>query len=445
MRTNRIICGLLAVAVFSCSGASKQEIRFEVEAPEEAVVGEPVTFRDLSAGVQSRTWTFSNADVITTSEPFPAVTFKKAGNHICSIKNIMVNGDEMYRGFSVKVVDPEQDPEQEEYDDVGGILKISKIHIIEEPEDMFLRGIWPDSRLIPVKNGNKWQLFWAEAYSVLTEADTPWPEDHITQVTKENAVFGMGFDCVPNYNDYGSWFIGIFPQPQKDPAHYVGFYHGECHRDNGAYIKTIGVAYSEDYGRTWHDPAPILCDERGLEPEYYHPAGLGDGCVMWDPVKERYICIYQTLVGDNSLLCMAISEDPEGHSGTWKKWDGKGFTITGYDPKTGFGGFDVAIPNLSSVAGANPSIMWNYYLNKWVMVYHSWSQKVYMTFSDDLVNWSEPIRITLEPTQRSWYPNMISEDGGDLRGGKKIRMYFSSNMDFDTGQRDLAYQTIIFN
>ena len=52
-----------------------------------------------------------------------------------------------------------------------------------------------------------------------------------------------------------SWFIGVFPLEKN--GNYVGFYHAESHRDNesgyennkGVAYKSIGVTYSDDYGK----------------------------------------------------------------------------------------------------------------------------------------------------------------------------------------------------
>ena len=72
------------------------------------------------------------------------------------------------------------------------------------------------------------------------------------------------------------------------------------------------------------------------------------------------------------MITMACSEDPAGAAGTWKKWDGKAFTVEGCNGQTQLGGANIKIANLDTYAGGNPSVMWNHYIGKWVMVYHSW-------------------------------------------------------------------------
>lgn len=321
-------------------------------------------------------------------------------------------------------------------------LMVGPVSIVEEPGDGFMRGYWPDGKLIPVRRGEEWQLFWCEAYDVLTVASTPWPEDHVSQLKESNKVFGKGFSSIKDFNENGSWFIGIFPQ--GNDGHYVGFFHAESHwAGDGTAHKSIGVAYSDDYGYTWHDAAPIIVENR-LKPETPTWSGLGDGCVIWDSINSRYICYYQGKISSGAnTLCMAVSYDKEGASGTWKKWDGNDFTLYAYDAQTGIGGENIAIKPLNMAAGANPSVMWNTYLEKWVMVYASWGHYVYVSYSDDGITWSIPKKVIGKGTEPAWYPNMISEDG-DLVGGKTVKLYYSHNQG-SNGKRNIGCRTLIFN
>ena len=237
-------------------------------------------------------------------------------------------------------------------------VALGETKVAEQTSSTFMKGYWPDGKLIPVKKGNQWQLFWGEATDALTVGDTPYPEDHISKLVNSSKIWGKEFVRIDGFNDGGSWFIGIFPLEKA--GSYVGFFHAESHWDaSGTAHKSIGVAYSDDYGATWRDPQPIITDK---DPKPATPAwtGLGDGCVVWDSKNSRYICYYQGKVaGGANTLCMAASSDPAGAPGTWKKWDRDGFTIEACDPKTGLGGENIAIENLTSMSGANPSVMWN--------------------------------------------------------------------------------------
>ena len=138
---------------------------------------------------------------------------------------------------------------------------------------------------------------------------------------------------------------------------------------------------------------------------------------------------------------MAASDANDGVSGSWKKWNGSDFAISGFDAATGLGGVDHKIEGLSSIAGANPSVMWNSYLKRWVMVYSSWGQAIYMSTSEDGLNWEKPISIT-DKEEPATYPNLISSKG-DLEGAVIVKIYYGSNQN-NLGIRDFAYRTITY-
>ena len=336
---------------------------------------------------------------------------------------------------------PEIPPVPEvEWTDVNAFIAKSETQVVGQPEGTFMCGFWPDGKLISVKKGSEWQLFWGEATDALTNAATPYPEDHIAHLTDGSKVWGKEFSRIDGFNDGGSWFIGIFPLDSD--GHYAGFFHAESHwPGDGIAYKSVGVVYSDDFGVTWNDPQPIVVDETA-KPETPEWSGLGDGCVIWEPKTSRYICYYQakSTIGQNNL-CMAASSDRRGAPGTWKKWDGKDFTIEARDSETGLGGRNVAIANLRRIAGANPSVMWNTFLNRWVIVYAGWDKCVYMSFSDDGIVWDVPQKI-LGDDATAWYPNLIGSEG-DLVGGEYVKLYWSHNQD-EQGRREMAYCWIKF-
>ena len=141
-----------------------------------------------------------------------------------------------------------QTPEESEtWTEINGNVSMTETKVVEQGENTFMKGYWPDGKLIPVKKDNSWQLFWSESTDVLTVASTPFPEDHISDLTQENTVWGKEFDRTDGFNDGGSWFISIFPL--DEPGKYVGFFHAESHWDeSGIAHKSIGVVYSDDYG-----------------------------------------------------------------------------------------------------------------------------------------------------------------------------------------------------
>jgi hypothetical protein len=75
-----------------------------------------------------------------------------------------------------------------------------------------------------------------------------------------------------------------------------------------------------------------------------------------------------------------------------------------------------------------PSVHWNYYLNSYVVLFNRvlgqvWEQGgIYMSFSRDLLNWTEPILI-LETNE--YYPQVLGlgDNGTDTLGGQVVRVY----------------------
>lgn len=297
------------------------------------------------------------------------------------------------------------------------------------------QGYWPDGKFcfLPETDGSGWVCYWGEGDTFRTEARTTLLEDHIASNSWQT-VMGRDVNRIEGFNDGGSWIIGI---RRLNSGKLVGFFHAESWWSyDGTAFKSIGVTYSSDNGLTWEQGKRILAPSY---PKPQEPAwvGLGDGCVVWNEKRQQYICYYQEVEAGG--MCMAASSDPEGAPGTWKKWDGKDFTLEGCDQETQIGGKPILIEGLKSVCGSSPSVMWNDYLQKWMMVYTKWGGDIYLSLSTDGIDWSAPILILTESI-KPLYPNLISEEG-DVVGGKKVRLYYSKDQAF---KRKLAYREIEF-
>ena len=309
--------------------------------------------------------------------------------------------------------------------------------IILEQINVPWAGYWPDGKFcfLPETNNNSWVCYWGEGDTFRTEAGTTLLEDHIAN-NNWRPVIGRDIERLDGLNDGGSWIIGI---NRLENGKLVGFFHIESRwPGDGISFKSIGVSYSLENGLTWESIKRILA------PNYHKPqepawTGLGDGCVVWNSERQQYICYYQEVEAGG--LCMAASSDPEGAPGTWKKWDGEGFTIEGCNQETQIGGKPALIKGLQSVLGSNPSVMWNDYLQKWIMVYAKWGGDIYVSSSIDGIEWSTPALLLTESIN-PLYPNLVSEYG-DLAGGKSIRLYYSKDQQ-ENGIRKLAYRKIVF-
>ena len=105
------------------------------------------------------------------------------------------------------------------------------------------------------------------------------------------------------------------------------------------------------------------------------------------------------------------------------------------------GGQHGYIDTLNEAAGANPSVHWNTYLGKWVMVWGSWSGAVFISASRDGLAWDRPRQVvTSQRGDRAWYPTIIGPQG-DRVMGQDARLYYA---DFGGGARDFARRMIRF-
>ena len=289
---------------------------------------------------------------------------------------------------------------------------------------------YPDGHISVLPDGSEYIMFWAEFESHRSVGTTQFVEDQ-TALQPGNAVFGRR----GNFNTYdngGSWLMSVFRRQNDD---FIGFYHAEDHwyphTTNDIAWKSIGVTYSNDKGKTWQAGNQIITS---ATPKPATPTwgGTGDCCVVWDPVNSRWLCYYQ-----ENTISMAISTDPKGAPGTWKKYYFGGFT------EDGLGGRQSPLPSLASVPGGNPSVHWNTYLLKWVMVWHGWNPtRIYISASDDGITWDTPKSIIVsEIGGRAWYPTIIGNT--DVEAGQVAKIYYA-DIAADFSYRNFKSRTITF-
>jgi hypothetical protein len=245
-----------------------------------------------------------------------------------------------------------------------------------------------------------------------------------------------------NYDNGGIWLMSVF---RSSGPHLIGFFAAEdqycCPRDPQQVAwRSLGVASSQDDGVTWSTGQQILTagEQRPALDQPHLWGGNGDGSAIWDPQHCRWMMFYQ-----HEYLTAAVSSDPAGRPGTWKKY----FKPTPSDPgdftEPGLGGRDSPLEGVDQIHGGNPSVHFNDYLGKWVMVYHGWDPQVsYITASTDLLHWEKPVFLvkTANPPGRGWYPTIIGET--DLRAGRSAHLYYT-DMDKDDG-RYFMLRTITF-
>lgn len=290
----------------------------------------------------------------------------------------------------------------------------------------------PDGHISVLPDGKgKYMMFWSEFDNSRTVGDTQFPEDQKT-LEPVDPVFGgrVGNSGPSNgYNDGGSWLMSVH---RHNGDTLIGFYHGESHwypRDGDFTAwKSICLAYSFDNGYTWEDKGPIVTSHTP-KPETRTWGGAGDCCVIWDSVYNRWNCYHQ-----EHNIRLAVSYDPLGAPGTWKKY------YNGEFNEDGLGGMSSPLSDLSGIGGANPSVHWNTFYNKWVMVYHGWDGGIYVTLSSDGVSWEYPKMIISKQSYNRWYPTIIGET--DTKAGRLDRLYYA---EFNSSGRKMAARDILFD
>jgi len=271
---------------------------------------------------------------------------------------------------------------------------------------------YPDGHISVLPDDVGYIMFWAEFESHRSTGTSQFVEDQKI-LEPANSVFGSR----GNFNTFdngGSWIMSVF---REQGDNFIGFFHAEDHwyphTNNDIAWKSIGVTYSDDEGKTWISGNQIITSPT-TKPATPTWGGSGDCCVVWDHINNRWMCYYQ----ENWIL-MAVSTDPKGAPGTWKKYYNGAFT------EDGLGGQHTKLPGLESASGGNPSVHWNTYLQKWVMVWHGWAPGViYISFSSDGITWGTPQNIIVSSIAgKAWYPTIIGVT--DVEAGQIAKIYYA--------------------
>ena len=299
-------------------------------------------------------------------------------------------------------------------------------------------GYFPDGNINVLEISSSYYAFWGMYRNYRSISNSPLLQNHIGQLNPTVSVFGgrqPDNGSSNGFNDGGMWLIGV---KELDDGRLAGFFHAESHwypRSTNGWLayKSLGVAYSSDNGLTWGTPELILkhSNNKPASPEW---SGLGDGCVIYNHLNNKYYTYYTPVSGSVSLS-MAVSSNPNGGAGTWSKWYNGSFS------QPGIGGLETPIAELSNNPGANPSVHWNTYLNKFIMVWHGWNEKLYISASIDGEVWETP-QLLLDEGAKTWYPVIVGSSS--TVGGQTVTLYYGNNFQPD-GRRTLSYRTITFN
>lgn len=297
---------------------------------------------------------------------------------------------------------------------------------------------WPDGSIIALKNNddNNFAIYMSNRFAIRMTGSTPYVEDKMGQLVVGNRVFGEGLTApIAGFTDDGVWFIGMH---RTGGNNLIGFFHAESGYSGPQFdaYRNIGVTYSTDNGLTWSTPEKIIA------PDYTKPveitnSGVGDGCVVWNHVLQKYIAYYMP----HATFRLAMAASDTGASGDWFKWDGEDFTVEAYNSTTGIGGADGTIAELSSYSGRNPQVMWNETLEKWVMVIGGWDGTVGMSTSDDGITWTPAFMVTDDQIGNTIYPSLVSDKGSEV-GNTTMKLYHGRNMNPETVAREFVVRDL---
>jgi len=260
------------------------------------------------------------------------------------------------------------------------------------------------------------------------------------------------FDPAPRE---GAWMEAVL---QDEGGTLYGYYHNEITTEacegSGKTLPRIGAARSRDGGLSWEDLGAILAAPPDAydcgTANYYFVGGLGDFTVLLnDEHTEAYI-YYSSYVRDAEHQGVAVArlpwadrDDPVGKVDVWRDgaWLPPSQTI---DEETGEARWIYPEPtpiypaaqsyHASETVDAfwGPSIHWNTYLERWVMLLNHaqdsqfGQEGIYIAFAptiDDPTAWSVPQRIL---AGGRWYPQVIGHEvgtGTDKVAGETARFF----------------------
>jgi len=230
----------------------------------------------------------------------------------------------------------------------------------------------------------------------------------------------------------------------RDPATSLlyGWYHFEPDDLVCQTAPIIGAAISFDLGLTWEDRGTIIDTRYGVNCDYdngYFAGGNGDFSVVLGPNRRFFYFLFTNYAGPIEQQGIAVARSlvqDKGQPGTIYKYHGDGWSEPGlggrhtvlFGTSTGWKG-----PYVEAFWG--PSVHWNTYLNSYVALLNhtegeEWAQEgVYISFSRDLVRWTEPTKI-LEVND--WYPQVLGmgPNETDTLAGRDVRLYVGGISDF---------------
>jgi hypothetical protein len=248
-----------------------------------------------------------------------------------------------------------------------------------------------------------------------------------------------------NETNGGRWIECTWLTPE--PVLY-GWYHfepgGVC-ANKPLTAPRIGAVRSTDNGVTWQDlgiildapPGTLRCDTTN----HYFAGGNGDFSMILDQRRQFAYFFFSAYAGSIDQQGVAVArlrwsdrDQPVGkvlkwHEGDWKE-PGLGGRVTPVFRVR----HDWHQPDVDAFWG--PSIHWNRYLRRYVMLLNRaidrhWKQEgIYLSFNARLErpnDWAVPQKLLDGPGPELWYPQVVGLDGAkhdtDKQAGQTARLF----------------------
>ena len=297
----------------------------------------------------------------------------------------------------------------------------------------------PDGHITVLPDGDGLQVYWSEYDSYRLTGNSL----DVLSLSPTKPVLSKGKSG--SFDSRGAWLYSVH---RIQGGNLLGFYHGEWAEWPGPLTvhswRTIGRCTSSNNGVTWMKQGAVIVSAEP-RPAQRKGGGAGDFCVIRDETNGRWVCFYP-----NYTMRMAISADPDGKEGTWLKYHPEGNDLF---TQPGLAGQDAPVPGLEGFPGSNPSVHWNTYLKRWVMVWQTWDypnpqglpapNSICIATSGDLLHWEDAHVLLAAPAgQRYWYPTILGPT--DTRSDRGAWLYYGFWPDKDKNQRQFLRRRIEF-
>ena len=262
---------------------------------------------------------------------------------------------------------------------------------------------------------------------------------------------------VLDHPGHGLWMESIV---EDDGGVWYGYYHHEvpadaCGRPERQ-IPSIGALRSDDRGRTWADLGIVLeapADSYACtSTNRFVLGGVGDVSAVLDHERRDLYLFYSQYSRDTPTQGVAVArlawadrDEPSGKAAVWNEgaWIPGSPLVSAVEGAPPAWSFRLGTPLVpasrswhdgGSTADAywGPSIHWNTYLERWVMLVNRARNEqfdqdgLYVAYSATLADphsWSPPTKVL---QRGGWYPQVIGiepNEGTDKTAGRRARFF----------------------